>query len=135
MKAWNVTKDQLEKALEWTSKDWAHNVRWKKQPTLKGKAWEFSITVVNSKEPGGRVKKNGAGGGTRRIAAACWHVHRDFMEYLYLQSKNAVIDTAFIRYEGVMDFLENHEATFDRNCGSQAFPQKYGETCECLDNS
>lgn len=67
----------------------------------------------------------------RRIAAVCWHGHRDFMLELFDRFPDARIKSAMADYRGREDFLYSFEATGSRNIGSIREPMRYDEACDC----
>lgn len=67
----------------------------------------------------------------RRVAAVCWHGHRDFFRALFKRCPDAQIVTAVARYHGREDFETKFEATGDQNIGSQWYPMLYRDACEC----
>src|SRR3990167_6512206 len=64
--------------------------------------------------------------------AVCWHVHRAFMRALFSLRPNAVIISAFARYNGSEHFEQTHEETAYRNVGSS---DEYGDLCDCGDDA
>ena len=128
-----ATKEQLEAAMLSASNAYSGNIRFKNGPdpvNQKGTAHRLTLTVNRSAAPGGRRSNTG-----RKIAAACWHVHREFMKALYLTAPNAVISSALATYRGEEDFENEFEATGDRNIGSAFQPQSMRTACECEENS
>ena len=115
-----------------TNLDYPGNVRFKNGPDAinkKGTGHRLTLTVNRSAGPGGRRSNTG-----RKIAAACWHVHREFMRHLYRIAPDAVIITAFARYEDAEGFENEFEDTGDRNIGSAFEPQSMRTACECSEN-
>jgi hypothetical protein len=128
----NATAEQLYKAVRQTAEDYEGNVRFKNGPdpvNQKGTGHRLTLTVHASSKPGGRRSNTG-----RKIAAACWHVHREFMRHLYDIAPEAVIQSALATYRGVQDFEETFEATGDGNIGSAFEPQAMRTACECEEN-
>lgn len=125
MIARKVTEQQMHQAMRATNAAYASNVKFKRLDP-KGLGFNFTLTVEKAANPGGRRSNEG-----RKIAAACWHVHREFMRELLKLAPEAVISSSFIRYEGRADFEENHDTTGDRNIGSQAVPMSYRNACAC----
>lgn len=128
----NATKEQLYKAVRETSKAYEGNVRFKLEPDAvnqKGTAHRLTLTVIRSANPGGRRSSTG-----RKVAAACWHVHRDFMKALYGMTPEATIKSALAFYRGVKDFEANFEDTGKHNMGSAFEPCAVRNACECDDD-
>ena len=72
---------------------------------------------------------------TRKVAAVCWHGHRDFMRSLFELEPTAKIDSSFAKYHGVEDFESRFEATYKHKIGSIMEPRYYGDACQCDDTS
>jgi len=87
---------------------------------------QFTITVKSSRGKGGKISPSG-----RRVAAACWHAHRDFMKVLFALYPNAILQTMLATYRGVSDFEENFPSTGNINVGSRMYPSYYKDCCEC----
>lgn len=98
-----------------------------------GSVLAFRLNVKSSHGPGHRVTAVSAyaGGKSRRLRAACWHVWRDFLTELFAIEPTAVVRTALATYQGKDGFEENFPETYFKNAGSLAFPQYYGSLCEC----
>lgn len=127
-----ATEPQLFKAIRATSKDYGQNVRFKNGPDAinqKGTGHRLTLTVLKSAGPGGRRSHSG-----RKVAAACWHVHRDFMRHLYRMAPDAIIITALARYDGAQSFEDTFEDTGKRNMGSSFEPCAVRNACECTDD-
>ena len=125
MMARNVTLDQMQRALERANHLYNGNLKFL-GPTPKGKGFNFRLGVFSSKAPGHRVGHSG-----RRISAACWHAHRDFMAALFETVPDAVIISSQARYDGAIDFLKKFPATGKVNIGSVMQPLHYEWACEC----
>jgi|SRR5215831_320541 len=70
----------------------------------------------------------------RRVAAICWHGHRDFMRAIFDKYPHATIVTNWygpVRYRGIEEFNEKHEETAYRNVGAPIFPRMACEICSC----
>lgn len=82
MIAKNCTMEDLQKALALVNQRYAGNIKFK---TLeqKGRRVSFTLTVVDSKEPGHRRGIGWRDEKPKRLAAACWHVHGHFFECLF----------------------------------------------------
>lgn len=129
MIARNVTHGELTQAMEDVNgPDYTYggNLRFKNGPTILGRRFRFTLTVNDSSGEGGRRSNTG-----RKIAAACWHAHRDFFRALYAINPKASIKSALAEYFDAEDFEENFEETGDRDIGSIMVPQIVREACEC----
>lgn len=125
----NVTEHELTQAMRDVNKEYGRNLRFKNGPTCEGRGFRFTLTVNTSAGQGGRRSNTG-----RKIAAACWHAHRDYFRALYKLNPSAVIKSALATYEGSADFEAQFEATGDRNIGSAFEPQSMRTACECSEN-
>jgi hypothetical protein len=67
----------------------------------------------------------------RRVAAVCWHGHRDFLRALFRLCPDAVVRTAIAVYRGAEGFEETFPATAHRNIGSAYMPCTMAEACLC----
>ena len=115
-----ATKEQLERALAHVNKSFDNNITWKREPhAISSKRNGFTLTVKDSSKPGGRRSHTG-----RRVAAACWHVHGEFFEFLFEDGVN------FIQ-AGRTVMKDNRDNWMDWNIGSIAQPMYYSEACEC----
>lgn len=70
----------------------------------------------------------------RRINAACWHGHRDFMLKLFEICPHAILKTSLATYKGKEDFLSKFESTGWNNCGNMAIPLTYRHSCKCKED-
>lgn len=70
-------------------------------------------------------------GGGRKVAAVCWHGHRDFFRALFARCPGAVIKTAMATYNGAEHFAATFEPTGDINIGSQMRPLLARKACFC----
>lgn len=102
------------------------NIVFKREPERKGNFVFFTLTVNYSGGKGGRRSHTG-----RKVAAACWHAHRDVMRAMFESYPEAILVTALARYEGRVDFERSFEATGDGNIGSMAAPLAMRDACEC----
>lgn len=66
----------------------------------------------------------------RRVKAACWHAHRDYLRALFAECPDAVIVTALARYTADT-FEDVYPSTANRNVGSMLQPAYMDELCEC----
>jgi hypothetical protein len=131
MKVWGISTDTAWDILRAVSRErYSGNLAFKRLPELTGHTERspirFTLTVKRAANPGGRVSASG-----RRVAAACWHCHRDVMKMIFAINPNARIKTTLADYRG----RSNFELTFDRtgysNCGSMAEPFNIMDACHC----
>lgn len=132
-----VTYPQLSAALLATNGP-AHagqNLVFNQRDTLnqKGTRWAVTLRVRDSKGPFHRLSAQPAysGGKQRRLVAACWHAHRNFMMALFELAPETTIRSSFTVYRGAADFADKFPATYYRNAGAPILPQAYGSLCEC----
>lgn len=103
-----------------------------KRTTRNGTTWSGRLNLAgpNTKKTPhtyGRISSNPYGG-ERCINAVCWHGFRDFFRGLYEKDPDAIIITAFARYEGRDDFEDTYPDS-DRNIGSMVAPMYASEAC------
>lgn len=127
MQAWNVTEQQLRRAMDVVNEKYGHNVMWNREPEYAGRSMRFTIRVKSGHGPGA---KRSAGSG-RRTASACWHLHRDFMVALFDQAPDARLKTALADYRGRDDFLSKFPSTGEVNAGSIMHPGQLQDCCDC----
>lgn len=124
----NATINQLNEALNYVNLTFAGNIRFKDIEQISKKTVRFTLTVRDSKEPGHRrgfYAKEGFE--PKRMAAACWHVHGYFFEYL------------FLKYEGIKITAGGHKMASnldnwqDRIIGSFGIARDlhFSEACDC----
>jgi hypothetical protein len=89
-------------------------------------AASLRLSVASSRGPGARRSHSG-----RRMAAACWHAHRDVLRELFSQYPHATVRTALATYRGREGFEDWFEMTGATNVGSIAEPQRMDEACDC----
>ena len=124
MKAKNVTKQQLLRALAQTNKEYKGNLKFHHLGPA-GKGFNFRLTVCSAKQTGGRRD------GGRPIAAACWHAHRDFFFALFELAPDAIVASAKATYRGREDFVATFSSTGNENIGSVVAPLQYRAACKC----
>lgn len=115
----NVTRWDLERALQATSEKFGGNIRWNNGPIAlnrKGTAWRCTLRVHNSHGPGAKVGREG-----RHTIAACWHAHGEFFDAL---PPGAIIEAAGRKFEA-------GDPWQDWDCGSLFYPQYMSELCYC----
>jgi hypothetical protein len=124
MKAWNTTEQDIREAADEVGlaihSDWSGN-----GITRDGRALRFRLALGTDKENYRSIKRG------RRIAAVCWHGHRDFFRALYRRSPEARIKTALADYRGTDGFERDFPATGQGNVGSWAEPQAAQDACDC----
>jgi len=128
---WGLTHEDMNKALEVTNKDYDGNVMFKSGPDKKGNGLSFTLRVASGKLLGHRLGFPNHEGKQRRIASACWHVHRDFMSACFAINPEARIKSTMADYQGISDFEYSFEQTGDQNIGSQVHPLYFRDACEC----
>ena len=127
MKVKGITESGLRFIVESVSNlRYNGNIVFKREPERKGNFLFFTLTVRDSSGPGGRRSHSG-----RRVAAACWHAHRDVMRAMFESYPEALLVTALARYEGRVGFERDFPATGDTNIGSMAAPLPMRYACEC----
>ena len=127
MKLLNVTAYQLRMIVKVVSDDlYDGEILFEREPELKGKWLHFTLRTVSGKSPGARRSHTG-----RRLAKACWHVHRDMMRLLFDAFPDAELHTMLAQYNGRDGFLANFPNTGAVNLGSIAVPLRADAACEC----
>ena len=125
----NATFEQVEKAAD---KVGVRVVEWRAvSPT----ACRFRLGLTTARE----YQRTSVGYGSkgRRIAAVCWHGHRDFYRALFKVAPEARVQTAMTRQlaQGSRYYTaENFERVYqetDRNIGSMMQPVAHSEACTC----
>lgn len=81
---------------------------------------------IKQSAPGARRSWSG-----RRIAASCWHAHRDVLAAIFDANPDARVYTAMAKYRGKQGFLDNYPATANKNIGSMVQPAYMPELCDC----
>jgi hypothetical protein len=124
-----ATMRELVVALSAVNAEYQGNVTFKSGPSCNGGKWtHFTLRVKSSSGPGHRVT---VGSPSRKMIAACWHLHYDFMEHLFNINPDAVLVSAVARYEGRADFEDRAVETAYTNIGSMARPVYLGDACAC----
>jgi hypothetical protein len=83
---------------------------------------------TNGALPYQRVSQSPASGRHRRVAAVCWHGHRDFMREIFNRFPEARIKSALADYRGRMDFEQNYRSTAGTSNGWNV---GYSRACVC----
>jgi hypothetical protein len=125
----NATIQQLNEALNYVNLSFAGNIRFKDIEQISKKTVRFTLTVKYSKEPGhrrGSYYKEGFE--PKRLAAACWHVHGYFFEYLFLKYPDAIWIDA-----GGHKMASNSDNWQDKIIGSYGIERDlhFSEACDC----
>ena len=120
MKAWGTTEQDIR-----ASADEVGLAIHSDDVTPVGRALQFRLALGPDKDSYRSIKRG------RRIAAVCWHGHRDFFRALYRRSPEARIKTALADYRGTDDFERIFPATGQGNVGSWAEPQAAQDACDC----
>ena len=128
MFVWGVTPIQLAKIVRIVSaKLYKKNIIFKNGPEMvNSKKLTFALTVKRSDQPGGRRTATG-----RKVAAACWHAHRDVMQELFNQFPKARIKSSMADHCGKEEFENNFPETAWINIGSEIQPCYLNDACEC----
>jgi hypothetical protein len=123
MKVWNVTPQYLEAVARTTGVELSPIVK-------RGRALQFTL-----RPKGEHYRRRSPGG--RRIAAVCWHGHRDFFRTLFWMAPEAKVSTAQTRrlprgerFYTRDTFSERYPRT-DANIGSLFEPARYSDCCDC----
>jgi hypothetical protein len=123
----NATINQLNEALNYINKSFNGNIRFKEITQISKNRVQFTLTVRDSKAPGhrrGYCHKDGFA--PKRLAAACWHVHGYFFEYLFLKYKDDIWINA-----GLLKMGSNENNWQDKNIGSNYEPLNFSQACDC----
>jgi hypothetical protein len=121
----NASITQLDAAMALTNQKFNDNIKFK-TIQCKGKRVSFTLTVVSSRGPGHRISHTG-----RTVAAACWHVHLDFMRNLFAVNPNCFIKSWMARYNSLEELNRDCGISKHKNIGSVFQPMNYGDACEC----
>lgn len=135
MMVYGATTNDVERALAKANESYRGNLKFKTGPTESGKKRKkvhFTLSV-NGTQPRNGAPASGSRRtqGGRRVAAACWHAHRDFMEALFDLRPEAVLVSCQARYEGRSGFERDYPETGYNNIGSQFEPLAYRDACDC----
>lgn len=128
MKLFTVPTDALAVIVRKVSaQNYAGNILIKSLARVSRNAITFTLTVRDSNAPGSRRSKTG-----RRIAAACWHAHRDIMAEIFSQYPDARLVSQLADYKNRVDFLASFPGTGATNLGSIAKPMRADTACNCV---
>lgn len=125
MYAKNVTYEQMEHALHIVNEKYGGNVQWNRFER-KGNQFHFTLRVRESSGPGHSLGYVLTSKGNRyRLVSACWHVHGDFFDALFICNPYAVIKSLG------KTITINGGNWQDRNVGSIVNPIDWSEKCDC----
>jgi len=122
----HVTTAQMETALATVNRAYDGNITFKRFDPQHNGGVHFTLGVRSSKAPGGRRSHTG-----KRVAAACWHAHRDFMKEIFALVPNAVLRSCHACYKGKAGFERDFPNTGYINIGSMMQPLEFQNACEC----
>jgi len=126
MKVWGIDVEQANRIIRRVSTGYDGNIVFKRTPELDGRAVWFTLTTADTRKRGARRSASG-----RRVAACCWHGHRDIMLGILGSYPDCRIKTAHADYRGLADFAAKYESTGDTNIGSHYQPMAYRDACNC----
>jgi len=101
-----------------------------------GRAWRFRLALdstVPKRDSGYKYQRTSASGfhEGRRVAAVCWHGHRDYMRAIFARDPEARIKTSWADYKGSENFERDFPETGYRNVGSMMYPAFAKDICTC----
>ncbi len=138
MKIKNVTRADLDAALEKVNEKFGGNVTYKRIERTGNNRYQVTLTVKDSRGPGGRLGfPDYRTGKQRRIAAACWHVYGTFFDALpeWVSYCAPVVEGWNGNRENVVyRWRKPGDEWVDRNIGSVFAPLYYSEACNCAEN-
>ena len=127
----HVTQEQLEATLAKVNEQFDGNIVFKRiQPARGYNRWNVTLTVKDSRGPGGRISHSG-----RRVAAACWHAYSTFFDNLPEQAR--YVAPEIVGYDDVgREVLMRRERRpgdpwQDWNIGNVGQIVFYSEACQC----
>lgn len=126
----NVTKEQLQKALDLTNKEFDNNITFNRFPEYVSynNLLNFTLKVKDSKLKGagrGDFHYLNKDGSRKKRINACWHVHGTFFDNLFKVNSEAYV------YCGEKKITKQYGNWEDRNIGSMMHPLMFSEACEC----
>jgi hypothetical protein len=102
-----------------------------------GRAWNFRLGLKSDVPKRGdagykyqRTSQSAFNEG-RKVAAVCWHGHRDFMRAVFALDPNARFKTAIADWKGSEDFERRFAQTAFNNVGSMMYPMFAKDVCTC----
>ncbi len=125
----NASIQQLNESLNFVNHLFDGNIRFKDIEQISKKTVRFTLTVKDSQKLGhrrgyfSRDRKQ-----PKRLAAACWHVHGYFFEYLFLKYPDQLWINA-----GGHNMASNEDNWQDKIIGSFGIERDYhfSEACDC----
>lgn len=127
----HVTREQLEETLAEVNEQFDGNIVFKRlQPARGHNRWNVTLTVKDSRGPGGRLGHSG-----RRISAACWHAYGTFFDNLPEQAR--YVAPVVVGYDNWgrektrRQECQPGDPWQDWNIGSVMSPLYYSEACKC----
>ena len=128
----NVTRQDLQKALDLVNGLFSGNVIWNRAPEYIGRdryghdKLRLTLRVKDSRGPGARLSiPHLRGDKQRHLISACWHVHGHFYDAL---PPEAVIQVSI---RDGMHNISPGDRWHDWDCGSRMHPAYMSELCEC----
>lgn len=119
----NASSEQIVNAIAAANKNFGGNIKIKKIKPA-GKRFNFTLTVNNSKNRGGRISPSG-----RRVAALCFHGHYGVIAELL---KNpCYIKSCHARYNSLQDLESVAPVVGNKNIGSQFNYLALEDACNC----
>jgi len=112
--------NELHEALAKTNEIYNGMVEFNRNPTKTSKGVHFTLKMKNNKCKGHSVSHSG-----RNINSACWHVHGDFFDMVFMINKDASILSLG---KPINRFNGNWQ---DYNVGSMMQPKYASESCNC----
>lgn len=139
MKVWGATEAQLREALETVGLkaygEWTGTTYGGAGITRDGRALRLRLGVDTTQPrtdgylPYQRHSTWAEHGKRpRKVAAVCWHGHRDFMRAVFALEPDARIKTALADYRGAEDFERKYHDTYGRG---NNYNVAYGQACGC----
>lgn len=119
MQAYNTTVEEMQSVAL------PANVRFK-DLAQRGKHVRFTLTVESSRGPHARRSHQG-----RRIAAACWHAHRDVLAAFFKRFPYRRVKSIQADYQGAAHFRRSFKLSGNQNIGSLDEPLAYRHACDC----
>ncbi len=120
MKIRNMSKEEIEQALEETNKKFNDNIIFKK--LIEGKTFTVTLKVKDSRQKGSRIGSKG-----QRMCAACWHAHNAFIKNIFKIKPDAIV----ISLKHKIDKKTYDADDFDINMGNTSDPTRLSKMCNC----
>lgn len=128
MKVW-IEKNMIPVALNETNQKFDNNIQFNRKIEKDGRAWRFTITVMDSKGKGASINPmNG-----KRIHACCYHVFYALIEELFRLGATRV-KSSQMDVNNLVEFREAAYSLTQKNCvGSFYGFVSPVECCHCED--